>query len=82
MRNFAKDPKGEISGDQRFRSREASHPCYYAPRGSDSSYSGLLSIFGHENGDFRFQPDDSSPTRTKFHLGEGMKLLLEVWFFA
>ena len=32
-RDFTKYPKEEISGNQRFRARKASYPCYYASRG-------------------------------------------------
>ena len=41
-RNFTEDPKVEISGNQGFRAREASYPCYYASRGRDSSYFSLF----------------------------------------
>ena len=39
-RGFTEDPKEEISGNQEFRVREASSPCYYASRGRNFSYSG------------------------------------------
>ena len=42
IREFTKDPKKEISGNQGFRDREASYPCYYASRDTDSFYSGLF----------------------------------------
>ena len=45
MRDFGKDPKEEILGNQRFRAREASYPCFYASRGRDSSYLGLFTTF-------------------------------------
>ena len=32
MRDFTEDPNEEISGNQRFRAREASYSCYYASR--------------------------------------------------
>ena len=35
-KGFTEDPKEEISGNQGFRAREASYPCYYALRGKDS----------------------------------------------
>ena len=41
--SFAEDPKEEISGNQEFRAKEASHEYYYAQRGRDSSYLGLFS---------------------------------------
>ena len=41
-RGFTEDPNEEISGNQGFRAREASYPCYYASRGRDFSYSGLF----------------------------------------
>ena len=53
-RGFTEDPKEEFLGDQRFRVREASHPCYYAPRGRDSSYLGLFSTFGLRKRGFSF----------------------------
>ena len=31
-KDFTEDPKEEISVNQGFRAREASHPCYYAPK--------------------------------------------------
>ena len=46
MRDFAKDPKEEISRNQRFRASKASYPCFYTARGRDSSYLGLFSTFG------------------------------------
>ena len=54
MRDFFEDPKEEIFGNQRFRAREASYPCSYAPRGKDSSYLGLFSTFGLRKRDFSF----------------------------
>ena len=36
-KDFIEDPREEISGNQRFQVREASYPCYYAPRGRNSS---------------------------------------------
>ena len=36
-RGFAEDSKYEISGNQGFRGREATYPCYYAQRGRNSS---------------------------------------------
>ena len=33
MRDFTKYPKEEISGNQGFRARGASYPCYYTLRG-------------------------------------------------
>ena len=68
MRDFAEDPKEEISGNQRFQAGEANYPCFYTSRGRDSSYLGLLSSFGlrkkgffvlgnvwvNENGIFKF----------------------------
>ena len=42
MRDFTKYPKEEISGNQRFRVREASYSCYCASRGRDSFYLGLF----------------------------------------
>ena len=41
-KDFTKYPNEEISGNQGFRAREASHPCYYASRGRDSSYYDLF----------------------------------------
>ena len=32
-RDFTEDPKEEISGNQGFRAREASYPCYYSSKG-------------------------------------------------
>ena len=32
-RDFTKDPKDEILGNQGFQAREAFYPCYYASRG-------------------------------------------------
>ena len=52
-RGFAKDLKGEISGNQRFRDREAS-PYYYVSRGRDSSYLRLFFIFWAEKWGFEF----------------------------
>ena len=46
MRDFAEDPKEEISRDQIFWASEASYPCFYASRGRDSSYLSLFSTFG------------------------------------
>ena len=43
MRDFIEDPKEEVSGNQIFRAKEASYPCYYASRGRDSPYFGLFS---------------------------------------
>ena len=43
MRGFTEDPKEEISGNQIFRAREASYPCYYALGDRDASYFGLFS---------------------------------------
>ena len=45
MRDFAEDPKEKISGNPRFRTREASYLCYYASRGRDSFYFNLFLIF-------------------------------------
>ena len=45
-RDFTEDPKEEISGNQRFRAREASNSCFYASRCRDSTYLGLFSTFG------------------------------------
>ena len=42
-RDFTEDQKEEVSGNQGFRSKEASYQCYYASRGRDSSYFGLFS---------------------------------------
>ena len=41
--DFYKDPKEEVSGNQRFRDREASDLCNHASRGRDSSYFGFSS---------------------------------------
>ena len=41
-RDFIEDPNEKILGNQRFRAREATYPCYYASRGRDSSYLGLF----------------------------------------
>ena len=41
--DFIEDPKEEISGNKRFRVREASYPCFYTSRGRDSFYLGLFS---------------------------------------
>ena len=40
MRDFTEDLREEILENQGFRAKEASYPCYYTPRGRDSSYSG------------------------------------------
>ena len=53
MRGFTEDPKEEISRNQRFRVREASHPCYYASRGRDSSYLDLFFTFWADKWEFR-----------------------------
>ena len=45
-RDFTEDPNEEISGNQGFRVREASYPCYYTLRGRDSSYSDLFPPYG------------------------------------
>ena len=42
-RDFTEDSKEEISGNQGFRTREASYSCYYTSRGRDSSYFDLFS---------------------------------------
>ena len=42
MRDFTKDIKEKIYGNQGFRAGEASNPCYYALRNRDSSYSSLF----------------------------------------
>ena len=39
IKDFTKDPNEEISGNQGFWAREASHLSYYTSRGRDSSYS-------------------------------------------
>ena len=46
MRNFTKDQKEEISGNQRFWGKEASYQCRCASRGRDSSYLGLFPPLG------------------------------------
>ena len=46
MRDFIKDPKEEISGNQRFWARKASYRCYCASRGRGSSYFGLFPTLG------------------------------------
>ena len=43
-RDFTKDPKDEVSGNQAFQARETSYSYYYASRSKDSSYFGLFSI--------------------------------------
>ena len=61
----------------------------------DSSYLGLLSIFGpgkveflfkglfgEEKLDFWVMLDVYSPRRASVHLGEGVNFLREDWFFA
>ena len=45
-KGFTEDPKEEISRNQGFQAREASHPCYYASIGRNSSYFGLFSTLG------------------------------------
>ena len=67
-RGFTKVLKEEISGNQGFRAREASHSCYYASRGKDSSYLSLFFTFWAERWEFEFQLD-------VLRLGEGMYLL-------
>ena len=42
-KDFTQDPRDEILENQGFRATEASYPCYYAPRGRDSSYFSLFS---------------------------------------
>ena len=42
MEDFTEDPMEETLGNQGFLAREASYLCYYASRGSDSSYFGLF----------------------------------------
>ena len=51
-KDFTEDPKEGISGNQGFRAREPSHPCYYASRGRDSSYLGLFFTFWVEKWEF------------------------------
>ena len=53
-KDFPGGPKEDISGNQGFRARKASHPCYYASRGRDSSYLGLLYRFGPRKRGFSF----------------------------
>ena len=43
IKDFIEDPREKILGNQGFQAREASYPCYYDPRGRDSSYFGLFS---------------------------------------
>ena len=43
-KDFTEDSKEEISRNQGFRVKEASHPCYYASIGRGSSYFGLFSL--------------------------------------
>ena len=45
-KDFTKDPKEEIPGNQGFRAREASRLCYYASKGRGSSYFGLFPLSG------------------------------------
>ena len=54
IRGFTEDSKEEVSGNQRFRAKEASHLCCYTSRGRDSSYLGLFFTFWAENGSFEF----------------------------
>ena len=42
MRDFTKDPKEEVLGNQGFRAGEASYSWYYASKGRDSFYSCLF----------------------------------------
>ena len=49
-KDFTEDPKEEILENQGFRAREASHSCYYASRGRDSSNLVYSSLFGHKIG--------------------------------
>ena len=72
---FTKDPNEEILGNHRFRAREASHPCYYASRGKNSSYLGLFFTFWVEKLEYRVLSQCSSPRRMELRLGEGMYLL-------
>ena len=65
---FTKVLKEEISGNQGFLAREASHPCYYASRGKDYSYLSLFFTFWVERWEFEFQLD-------VLRLREGMYLL-------
>ena len=44
MRGFTEDLEEEISGNQGFRTKEASYPCYHAQRGEYPSYCGLLPL--------------------------------------
>ena len=52
MRGFTKDPKDEVLENQRFKAREASHPCCFTLRGMDSSYLGLFFTFWAEKWEF------------------------------
>ena len=74
-RDFTEHPKEEFSRNQRFRAREASHLCYHASRGMDSSYLGLFFTFGQKNAGFEFQLDFLG-------LGESMCLPHEDWLFV
>ena len=44
MKDFTENPKEEISGNQGFRVREASHTCYYVSRGRGFSYFELFPL--------------------------------------
>ena len=68
---------------------------YHTPKGRDSSYIDLLSIYGLEKEGFSFKDlfgeekldfevllDVSSLRQTSVLLGEGVNLLMEDWFFA
>ena len=45
-KEFTEDPNEGISGNQGFRARNSSYPCYYASRGRDSSHFGLFPPLG------------------------------------
>ena len=87
-KDFTEDPKEEILENQGFRAREASHLCYYASRGRDSSNLVYSSLFGQKigvsssNSMFFAKVNWASPRRRHIsslgslalHLGEGVRL--------
>ena len=81
-RGFIKDPKEEFSGNQRFRAREASHPCYHALRGRDSLYLCLFFIFWAKKMRVSSSSSISSPRRMELRLGEDVYLLQKDCLFA
>ena len=61
LRGYIEDPKEEISGNKKFRAKEAPHPCYYASRDRDFPHICLFFIFWAEKSEFQVPARCSSP---------------------